>query len=69
MDSKHFGWMDDVSCFAKNQKNNRNQTQGEEHMIEAFGYMLIGVFFALLIPFLKALAETKIEDKKNDAAN
>lgn len=38
-------------------------------MIEAIGYMLIGVFFALLIPFLKAFAETKIEDKKNDAAN
>ena len=38
-------------------------------MIEAFGYMFIGVFFALLIPFLKAFAETKIEDKKNDAAN
>jgi hypothetical protein len=38
-------------------------------MIEAIGYMFIGVFFALLIPFLKALAETKIEEKKNDAAN
>jgi hypothetical protein len=31
-------------------------------MIEAIGYMLIGVFFALLIPFLKAFAEVKLKD-------
>lgn len=33
-------------------------------MIEAIGYMLIGAFFALFIPFLKAFAETIEESKK-----
>ena len=28
-------------------------------MIEAIGYMAIGTFFALLVPFLKAWAESK----------
>jgi hypothetical protein len=32
-------------------------------MIEAIGYMFIGAFFALLIPFLQALAEVKLKDK------
>jgi hypothetical protein len=32
-------------------------------MLEAIGYMLIGVFFALLIPFLQAFAEVKLKDK------
>lgn len=38
-------------------------------MIEEIGYMLIGVFFAVLIPFLQAWAEVKLKDKKNDASN
>jgi hypothetical protein len=33
------------------------------YVIEAIGYMLIGVFFAMLIPFLQALAEVKLKDK------
>ncbi len=33
-------------------------------MIEAIGFMLIGVFFALLIPFLKAFAEVTLKDKE-----
>jgi len=33
-------------------------------MIEVIGYMLIGVFFALLIPFLKAFAEVTLKDKE-----
>ena len=33
-------------------------------MIEAIGWMLIGVFFALFIPFLKAFAEVKLKDKE-----
>jgi len=33
-------------------------------MLEVIGYMLIGVFFALLIPFLKALSEEALKDKK-----
>jgi len=33
-------------------------------MIEAIGYMLIGVFFAMLIPFLQAFAEVKLKDKE-----
>ena len=32
-------------------------------MIEAIGYMFIGVFFAMLIPFLKALAEVIGKEK------
>jgi hypothetical protein len=32
-------------------------------MIEAIGWMLIGVFFALIIPFLQALAELKDKNK------
>ena len=32
-------------------------------MIEAIGYMFIGAFFALLIPFLKALAEVIVKEK------
>jgi hypothetical protein len=32
-------------------------------MIEAIGYMLIGAFFALIIPFLQALSETKDKNK------
>ena len=32
-------------------------------MIEAIGYMLIGVFFAVLIPGLQAWAEVKTKDK------
>jgi hypothetical protein len=32
-------------------------------MIEAIGWMLIGAFFGLLIPFLKAWAEVKLKDK------
>ena len=35
-------------------------------MIEAIGYMLIGVFFAILIPFLQALAEVMLKDKNNE---
>ena len=30
-------------------------------MLEAIGYMAIGTFFALLVPFLKAWAEIKKE--------
>jgi len=41
----------------------------EKHMIEAIGWMLIGAFFGLLIPFLQAWAEVKLKDKKNDASN
>jgi len=33
-------------------------------MIEVIGYMLIGVFFALLIPFLKAFVEVTLKDKE-----
>lgn len=33
-------------------------------MIEAIGYMFIGAFFALLIPFLKTWAEVKLKDKE-----
>jgi hypothetical protein len=33
-------------------------------MLEVIGYMLIGVFFALLIPFLKAWSEGTLKDKK-----
>jgi hypothetical protein len=33
-------------------------------MIETIGYMFIGVFFALLIPFLQAFAEVKLKDKE-----
>jgi len=35
-------------------------------MIEAIGYMLIGVFFALIIPFLQALAEVMLKEKSNE---
>ncbi len=35
-------------------------------MIEAIGYMLIGAFFALIIPFLQSLAEVMLKDKSNE---